>query len=42
MSYQKPEVSKIEVSIEVTKNADEMSSCKGGHCVKAIYENDHP
>lgn len=42
MSYKKPEVKKVEVELKVNSNADEMSSCKGGHCVKSIYENDHP
>ncbi len=42
MSYSKPEISKYEVNIKVRSNADEMSSCKGGQCVKAIYENDRP
>ena len=42
MSYTKPEIKTIEVSIMVNSNADEASSCKGGHCVKSIYENDHP
>ncbi len=42
MSYSKPEITKHEVNIKVRNNADEMSSCKGGQCVKSIYENDHP
>lgn len=42
MSYSKPEVKKVEVELRINSNADEMSSCKGGQCVKAIYENDRP
>lgn len=41
MSYQKPEVKKMEVSIKVQSEASELSSCAGGHCVKAMYQNDH-
>ena len=42
MSYKKPEMKKIAVALKINKKADEQSSCKGGHCVKAIYENDRP
>ena len=41
MSYQKPEVRKVEVNVKVNTEASEQSSCYGGHCVKARYGNDH-
>lgn len=40
MNYNKPEVKKIEVSVKVKETASELSSCAGGHCVKATYQND--
>lgn len=40
MTYCKPEVKKIEVSIKTNTNASERSSCDGGHCVKATYSSD--
>ena len=42
MSYQKPEIKKIEVDVKINSEASEQSTCKGGQCVKAIYENDRP
>ena len=41
MSYQKPEVKKVEVHVKVNTEASEQSSCYGGHCVKARYGNDY-
>lgn len=41
MSYQKPEVKKVEVHVKVNTKASEQSSCYGGHCVKARYGNDY-
>ncbi len=41
MSYQKPEVRKVEVNVKVNTEASEQSSCYGGHCIKARYGNDH-
>lgn len=41
MSYQKPEVKKVEVSIRIQSEASEITSCAGGHCVRAMYQNDH-
>ncbi|MFL0248722.1 hypothetical protein [Candidatus Clostridium stratigraminis] len=41
MSYKKPEIKKIEVSIKVNSDASDRSSCEGGHCVKARYGQDH-
>ena len=40
MSYKKPEVKKIEVDVKVNTKADNQSSCAGGRCVKATYQND--
>lgn len=42
MSYQKPEIKKVEASVTVNTSADDQSSCKGGHCVRAIFEHDKP
>lgn len=42
MTYQKPELKKIEADVKVARHADDQSSCHGGHCVKAIYEQDRP
>lgn len=42
MSYQKPEIKKVNADVKIAVHADDQSSCKGGHCVKSIYENDHP
>lgn len=41
MKYEKPVVKKIEVSIKVNSTASDRSSCEGGHCVRARYEQDH-
>lgn len=41
MSYSKPNVKKVEVCVKVHTEASELSSCAGGHCVKAMYQNDH-
>ena len=41
MSYQKPEVKKIVLKLEVNTAANQQSSCYGGRCVKARYEKDH-
>lgn len=41
MTYIKPEMKKIEVKVAVNKAASELSSCAGGHCVKAMYGMDH-
>ena len=40
MSYQKPEIKKTETEVKVFSKASNQSSCYGGHCVKASYEND--
>lgn len=37
----KPVVKKMEVLVKVNTNGSERSSCKGGHCVKARYGQDH-
>ena len=41
MKYEKPEVKKIVIEVKVNTNASELSSCDGGHCVKARYSGDH-
>ena len=41
MNYSKPEVKKVEVVTKVHNEASELSSCAGGHCVRAMYQNDH-
>ena len=41
MNYEKPEVKKIIADVKVNTNASELSSCDGGHCVRAIYDGDH-
>ena len=41
MKYVKPVVKKMEVTVKVNTNASERSSCEGGHCVKARYEEDY-
>lgn len=40
MAYQKPELAKVEVGIDVSTNASVRSSCDGGHCVKASCADD--
>lgn len=41
MKYEMPIVKKIVVDVKVNTNAAELSSCDGGHCVKAMYSGDH-
>ena len=41
MKYERPELTKIEVEVKVNTNSSELSSCDGGHCVKAMYSADH-
>ena len=41
MSYSKPVIKKLEVSVKVNANASDRSSCEGGHCVKTRYGQDH-
>ena len=40
MKYEKPIVTKVEVSVKVNTEASDRSSCEGGHCVKATYRQD--
>ena len=40
MTYEKPSVNKVEISVKVNTNASDRSSCEGGHCVKARYSED--
>ena len=40
MCYQKPKVTEIKMDIKVSTNSSNMSSCAGGHCVRAPYQND--
>lgn len=41
MSYQKPSIEKVMVKLHVCTQADNKSSCYGGHCVRERYENDY-
>ena len=41
MSYEKPEVKKVQISVSVNMQASDRSSCDGGHCVRKMYEGDH-
>ena len=40
MSYQKPEIKKVVVSVKVNTEASDRSSCEGGHCVRTRYGQD--
>lgn len=40
MKYEKPVVTKVEVSVHVNSDASDRSSCDGGHCVKTRYGQD--
>ncbi len=39
--YIKPTLKKVVLKLTVATNASEQSSCYGGHCVRARYEQDH-
>ncbi len=41
MIYQKPEVKEVKMSVKVSTDASNLSSCAGGRCVRAPYQNDH-
>lgn len=41
MSYKKPVVEEFEMPLEVKTMASEITSCAGGHCVRARYEGDY-
>lgn len=41
MSYKRPEIKEFEMPLEVKTMASEITSCAGGHCVRARYENDY-
>lgn len=41
MKYQKPQIKKMTCQVKVNQNASELSSCDGGHCVRARYSGDH-
>lgn len=41
MKYEKPEIKKMVVNVSTNTNASELSSCDGGHCVRAMYSGDH-
>lgn len=36
MSYEKPQVKRVDVNISVRNMATDTGSCHGGHCVKCI------
>ncbi len=37
MSYEKPQVKKIEADVSVRNMADDQGECHGGHCVRCIH-----
>lgn len=37
MSYEKPQVMKIEADVSVRNMADDKGECHGGHCVRCIH-----
>ena len=37
MSYEKPQVKKIEADVSVRNMADDKGECHGGHCVRCIH-----
>lgn len=41
MIYKRPEVVAYEMDLEIKTMASEITSCNGGHCVRAKYEGDH-
>lgn len=41
MKYQKPQIKKMVCHVKINNNASELSSCDGGHCVRARYSGDH-
>ena len=40
MTYSKPIVKHLNISVKVNTNASDRSSCEGGHCVKASFKKD--
>lgn len=40
MKYQKPKAETLEVRFIVSTASSDRTSCEGGHCVKATYQND--
>nr|WP_255376351.1 hypothetical protein [Anaerofilum sp. An201] len=37
MSYEKPQVKKVEADVAVRNMADDKGECHGGHCVRCIH-----
>ena len=37
MSYEKPEIKKVEADVSVRNMADDKGECHGGHCVRCIH-----
>lgn len=37
MSYEKPQIMKIEADVSVRNMADDKGECHGGHCVRCIH-----
>lgn len=40
MSYEKPEIKKVEADVSVRNMADDKGECHGGHCVRCIHAFD--
>lgn len=41
MKYERPVMKKIVNNVKVNTNASNLSSCDGGHCVRARYSEDN-
>lgn len=41
MNYIQPVINWYEMPLELKEMASERTSCIGGHCVRARYENDY-
>lgn len=37
MSYEKPEIKKVEADVSVRNMADDKGECHGGYCVRCIH-----
>lgn len=40
MKYEKPKMREVKIDVKANTNASNLSSCDGGHCVKAKYSAD--
>ena len=41
MKYTRPLMKRMTIDIKLNSSASDYTSCAGGHCVRARYENDH-